>query len=146
MLARALLEEPQLERAQAVYAALGPELARHVTPKRSQSRVVWLGISVASALAAAAATLLFLSLHGPRLAQQGALQVAEPRDVIAPSELPAPRRELLAAQAALGAKGDAAGERGVFEREMSAYRVTVLRKLKQSYPTKVGMLEPARRR
>lgn len=134
------------ERAKAVYAALGPELARNVTPKRSPSRVVWLGVGLASGLAAAAATLLFLWLHRPELAQRGASQSTAPRDVGAPSELPVPRIELLAAQAALSSKGDAEGARAVFEREMGAYRVTVLRKLKQSYPTKVGMLEPGRRR
>lgn len=140
------------ERAKAVYEALESEVERRVTPARSPI-VLWIG--VASTLAAAAAIMLVVAnVRSPWLdeaVQVVPASVSAPRhsaqnDDVAALVLPAPRRELLAAQAALGAKRDAAAERTVFEREMRAYRVVVLRKLKQSYPTKVGMLAPPRAR
>jgi len=144
----AVSRELSSERAKAVYEALDSEIERRVTPKRSPV-VVWLGVS--ATLAAAAAVLLYVaSARSPWLdepVQAVPTSVPAPRhDDIAAPVLPPPRRELLAAQAALGATRDAAPERAAFEREMRAYRVVVLRKLKESYPTKVGMRAPRRAR
>jgi hypothetical protein len=144
-------QELSSERAKTVYEALESEVERRVTPVRSPV-VVWIG--VASTLAAAAAVLLFVAnVRSPWLDEAVQLvPVSAPArpptvqsDDVAAAVLPAPRRELLAAQAALGAKRDVAAERAAFEREMRAYRVVVLRKLKESYPTKVGMLTPGSR-
>ena len=138
------------ERAKAVYEALESEVERRVTPARSPV-VVWLG--VASTLAAAAAVMLFVAnVRSPWLdeaVQSVPVSATAPAptvqsDDVAAVVLPAPRRELLAAQAALGAKRDVAAERAAFERELRAYRVVVLRKLKESYPTKVGMIASPR--
>jgi hypothetical protein len=145
-------QELSSERAKAVYEALESEVERRVTPVRSPV-VVWIG--VASTLAAAAAVLLFLAnVRSPWLDEAvQSVPVSAPArpptvqsDDVAAAVLPAPRRELLAAQAALGGKRDVAAERTAFEREMRAYRVVVLRKLKESYPTKLGMLAPPRSR
>jgi hypothetical protein len=138
------------ERARAVYEVLDSEIERRVTRKWSPV-VVWLGVS--GALAAAAAVMLYVAnvrspwLDAPMYVAPASLPAPRPAaqsDKVAEPALPAPRAELLAAQAALGDKRDAAAERAAFEREMRAYRVVVLRKLRESYPTKVGLLEPPR--
>lgn len=158
-LLRVVAESRELsrERAKAVYEALDSEIERRVAHKLPPV-VVWLG--VAGALAAAAAVMVYVaSVRSPWLdepvqavapasvpAPHPAAQSGDGNGDVAAPALPMPRRELLAAQAALGTKRDAAAERTAFEREMRAYRVVVLRKFKESYPTKVGMLAPPRAR
>lgn len=123
------------ERARAIHARLQPEIARHVQPPRARRGVVlWL----ATGLAAAAAVALYFAVSETEGAHA-------PRADVESSALPAPPARLLAAQAALGDKPEAA-QREMFEREMRAYRLKVLKQLKAAYPTQVGMLEPERGR
>jgi len=139
-LLRAVAQPGELSqaRADAVLAALGPAVARYVKPQRARV-AVWIA---AGGMAAAAAAALYLSV--PR--------ASEPRqhDAVAASDLPVPAPALLAAQSALSSS-DAQRDlvlsrRATFEREMRAYRERMLSKLKRSYPTMVGMLEPRQAR
>lgn len=136
-------DELSEERAKQVLASLQPELERRVPVKRS--RVIgWLVGGTVTALAAAAG--LFLYVSSSHESSSGSHVAASPQQVEVRSPLPEPRRELLAAQAAMSAEHVAPEARAAFEREMRAYRVTVLRKLKESYAVQVGMLEPRRAR
>jgi len=130
------------ERARAVHATLRAEIEENIQPKsRSRGRAVtWLAFGLA---AAAGVALYVTSSSGPELAAPSTIAQ---RDHAAEAGLPAPPARLLAAQAALSSKEVATEDQTQFEREMRAYRMRVLRKLKDAYPTKVGMLEPGRAR
>jgi hypothetical protein len=135
------------ERARAVHATLRPEIEENIQPKsrpRGRAAVTWLALGLAFA---AGVALYVESSRGPEPAAPSIIAQRDPvTNDASETDLPAPPARLLAAQAALSSKDAAVEERVKFEREMRAYRMRLLRTLKDAYPTKVGMLEPGRAR